>query len=390
MKHFTSMKTIRNLTCAVALSTACIVPGISYAATPSAEDIDAQIQAQQKILAELNTKKSTAENQRLAKQMDDLSQQITELKNRKNYDAKGAIEALATQLADLQDQMRDQDANQEKLVDAIDKLNKLTAEQKKQETTLRSSGYNYQQTYSGPTSGYLVNPGPNRTVGYTQDAQNAQGNSTMVFCYAENQLYKIYCRTGYLTDIALHKGEKVNFVGGGDTSAWKLSSTTVDGTPHIYIKPVVAANTTNLIITTDKRSYQLIVTTSDWYNPMVRWTYDKEDDQNMLLQQKKDAETITSSMSATSMEKLHFDYDIKVKGDKKYQPATVFDDGEKTVIKFKKMPKVLPALFIKERGHKSVSLANFKQKDDCYLLDRLVSTAELRFSDSDIVTISRK
>lgn len=260
--------------------------------------------------------------------MDDLSQQITELKNRKNYDAKGAIEALAAQLADLQEQMHDQDTNQEKLVDAIDKLNKLTAEQKKQETTLRSSGYNYQQTYSGPTSGYLVNPGPNRTVGYTQDAQNAQGNSTMVFRYAENQLYKIYCRTGYLTDIALHKGEKVNFVGGGDTSAWKLSSTTVDGTPHIYIKPVVQANTTNLIITTDKRSYQLIVTTSDWYNPMVRWTYDKEDDQNMLLQQKKDAETIMSSMSATSMEKLHFDYDIKVKGDKKYQPATVFDDGE--------------------------------------------------------------
>ena len=133
----------------------------------------------------------------------------------------------------------------------------------------------------------------------------------------------------------------MNFVGGGDTSAWKLSSTTVDGTPHIYIKPVVQANTTNLIITTDKRSYQLIVTTSDWYNPMVRWTYDKEDDQNMLLQQKKDAETITSSTSATSMEKLHFDYDIKVKGDKKYQPATVFDDGEKTIIKFKKMPKVL-------------------------------------------------
>lgn len=57
MKHFTSMKTIHNLTCAVALSTACIVPGISYAATPSAEDIDAQIQAQQKILAEAQYEK---------------------------------------------------------------------------------------------------------------------------------------------------------------------------------------------------------------------------------------------------------------------------------------------------------------------------------------------
>ena len=387
------MKTmmLRNSICA-ALMMATVFGGFTapaLAATPSDQDLEAQIQEQERILAELNNKKKEARTDALQNQITSLSSQLEDLKKNSNnkYDAKGAIDALAGQIASLQEELDTQSEAQKKLLASIEKLNKMTTEMKNQQEQEDRPVYTYR---SHSSSDSLVNPGPRGNVSYTQDAKNAQGNSTMLFAYAPDQIYKIYCRTGYLTDIALKKGEKVNFIGGGDTSSWAVNSTTVDGTPHIYIKPVVQTSTTNLIITTDKRSYQLIVTTSDWYNPMVRWTYDKEDEQNILLQQKKDAETITSSTSATSMEKLHFDYDIKVKGDSKYRPATIFDDGEKTVIKFKKMPKVLPALFIKERGHKSVSLANFKQKDDCYLLDRLVSTAELRFSDSDIVTISRK
>jgi len=52
----------------------------------------------------------------------------------------------------------------------------------------------------------------------------------------------------------------------------------VDGVPHIYIKPVVETSTTNMIITTNKRSYQLILNTSNWYNPMVTWNYGYEEE----------------------------------------------------------------------------------------------------------------
>ena len=72
----------------------------------------------------------------------------------------------------------------------------------------------------------------------------------MTFRYAPNQLYKIYCRPGYLTDLALRKGETIKFVGGGDTSGWAVNNTTVDGVPHLYIKPIVDGTPdTNIIIT---------------------------------------------------------------------------------------------------------------------------------------------
>ena len=71
------------------------------------------------------------------------------------------------------------------------------------------------------------------------------------------------------------------------------------------------------------------------------------------------------------------------------KPEMVFDDGEKTLIRFRRTSKTLPALFIRERGHKGVSLANFKVKDNTYILDRVIDKAELRFSDSNIITIER-
>ena len=56
----------------------------------------------------------------------------------------------------------------------------------------------------------LVNPNQGRKLSYTQDAANSQENSTVIFKYAPNQLYKIYCRVGYLTDIAMKKRRKNN------------------------------------------------------------------------------------------------------------------------------------------------------------------------------------
>ena len=54
----------------------------------------------------------------------------------------------------------------------------------------------------------LVNPSGTRKINYTQDGANSQENSMVVFQYAPNQLYKIYCRVGYLTDLALKKDER--------------------------------------------------------------------------------------------------------------------------------------------------------------------------------------
>ena len=287
---------------ALALALSTSLTNVSFAAeTENSEDIEAQIQEQQKLLDDLNARKRNARENELKNQMKDIEEQLDTLKKEKNYDAQGAIDALSAQLAQIKDQLDAQAKTQELLNQTLEKLNKL---EKAQASPSGNGSINR-----------LVNPGPKGNLSYTQDARNAQNNSTMVFAYAPDQLYKIYCRTGYLTDIALHDGETIKFVGGGDTSAWAINSTTVGKTPHIYIKPTVPTSTTNIIITTDKRSYQLIVCTSDWYNPMVKWTYGQEEAQIDFEKKQSDEKNITTPVNVMSVNDLNFSYKIRTKGD---------------------------------------------------------------------------
>lgn len=228
----------------------------------------------------------------------------------------------------------------------------------------------------------LVNPSQTQKIDYTQDAANSQDNSTVVFKYAPNQLYKIYCRVGYLTDLSLKKGETVTFVGGGDTSAWAVEKTTVDGVAHIYIKPTVDTSTTNLIITTNKRSYQLILNTSSWYNPMVTWSYGQEEQSAINLREEQG----TISKINENVESLNFNY--KISGESSVKLVAVFDDGEKTILKFDKTPKRLPSLFIKNKG--KIVMANYKIRENCYIVDRVAEEIELRVSDKEIIKIRNK
>ena len=314
-------------------------------------------------------------NEQLQVELDTLTEQLKTLKEQKNVGSEDMIRAISVRLEHLEQELRAQSDLQMELMQLL-------------EHRYKASYSDYADTSSRRP---LVNPVPyGNTVSYTQDASNAQGNSTMTFSYAPDQLYKIYCRTGYLTDIELKKGEQISFIGGGDTSSWAVNKTMVADVPHIYVKPVVQSSTTNMIITTNKRSYQLILTVSDWYNPMVRWSYGIEDAQTALIQQAKDEQTIAADMSVTSVDKLNFSYKCTVKGNKNYLPETVFDDGEKTVIRMNPGVKLLPALFIREPGKKDLSLANFKAKGNCYTLDRVIDRAELRFGERDIVTIERK
>ncbi len=329
-------------------------------------------------------KQSTDTNRSLWKELGNAQEELHKLsknqlsKNRNNADA---LDALAMRLDEIERQLRTQSQTQTLLKDEIEDLYHPP-------TLSLDDPFAYRA--HDASNDRLVNPGPQGDVSYTQDAKNAQNNSTMVFAYAPDQLYKIYCRTGYLTDIELKKGERISFIGGGDTSSWAVNTTTVAGSPHIYVKPIVESSTTNLIITTNKRSYQIILNTSNWYNPMVKWSYDLDEQESMLQQNAKDAETIDASMNVASYDSLHFGYDVSVKGSKRYKPDMIFDDGTKTIIQFTKGTDRLPALFIKEPGKKDLSLANFKTKGNCYLIDRIIERAELRYSDTDIVTIRRK
>ena len=280
---------------------------------------------------------------------------------------KGDSKKINARLDELDEKFEAQRAMQKKI---LEKLEQMESE--------RVNGTSEEFSAYNP----LINPSVTQKIDYTQDAANSQDNSTVVFKYAPNQLYKIYCRAGYLTDLSLKKGETVTFVGGGDTSAWAVEKTTVDGAPHIYIKPTVATNTTNLIITTNKRSYQLILNTSDWYNPMVTWTYGQEEQSAINLGEKQ---SVISEIKG-NVESLNFNY--KISGESSVRPVAVFDDGEKTILKFDKIPKRLPSLFIRSKG--KIIMANYKIRDNCYIVDAVADEFEMRISAKEILRIKNK
>ena len=327
--------------------------GQSYAAEKNLEEL---LDEQREIVKTLQSKKTDEQNKKLREHIDELEKQIEELKNKKSEEENSSLDEINKKISELNKQ-------QEQLLKLIERLESL-------ERNIDSAER-------------LVKPSTSR-VNYTQDAVNSQGNSTMTFHYAPNQLYKIYCRVGYLTDLSLKRGEKINFIGGGDTAAWAVNSTTVDGVAHVYIKPTVETSTTNLIITTNKRSYQLILNTSEWYNPMVTWTYGVEEVEEQNLQIAKDEQTIQQNFST---ENLNFGY--KISGKSEVKPSIIFDDGEKIYIKFDKLPKKLPTLFIKERGKKGVMMANYSIKGNSYVLERLADEMELRNSDKEVIKIKK-
>ena len=284
----------------------------------------------------------------------------------KKFSSGKEMKAVKIRIDELNERVEEQRVTQEKILEMLEKMR-----------TARVKGVSEENFSYNPA--VLVNPS-SRRVSYTQDGANSQDNSTVIFKYAPNQLYKIYCRVGYLTDLSLKKGERITFVGGGDTSAWAVEKAVVDGVPHIYIKPVVESSTTNMIITTNKRSYQLILNTSDWYNPMVTWNYGYEEESEINYREEQ-------NKLSGNFETLNFDY--KIDGDKN-KLAAVFDDGEKTILKFNSLPQRLPSVFVKIRGKKGISMANYKIQNNCYVVDRVADEIEVRFSKKEILKIKNK
>ena len=356
---------------------------VSSMAPAFAADIDTEIKEQQRILFELQEQKNSADSKEIRARMDKIEAAINTLRQEKKYDTEGAIDSLAAQLEALRRDVDAQSLLYEKMFKTLDIL------EKKLSGNDGSAKYNPVTVDEVPnTRKYLVNPGPREAVSYTQDAVNAQGNSTMLFAYAPNQLYKIYCRQGYLTDIELKAGEKVNFVGGGDTSGWSVIANDVGGVPHVYIKPIVDNSVTNIIITTNKRSYQLIANTSDWYNPIVKWTYNEEVQQEAVIKQQKEEQLITGTINSNP-QNLDFAYEIKQKNTE-LAPLAIFSDGVQTFIKFDKSMKKAPIVFIKGNGKKKGALVNYRIKDNTMIVDSIFDEAELRISDTEYITIKHK
>ncbi|WP_020086024.1 P-type conjugative transfer protein TrbG [Hyphomicrobium zavarzinii] len=208
-------------------------------------------------------------------------------------------------------------------------------------------------------------------------------NAIQVYPYTKGALYQLYAAVNQVTDIALEAGEKLVSVSAGDTVRWVVGDTSSgegkDAQVHILVKPVGADLETNIVITTDRRTYHLEMRSSEaTYMASVSWTYPAAE----LVSLRKQSEEAAFAVAAiadggVNIDELRFRY--RIEGEAPWKPRQVFDDGNKVYIQFPSgiSKSEAPPLFIIGPDGKS-ALVNYRVRGTTYIVDRLFAAAELR------------
>ena len=225
----------------------------------------------------------------------------------------------------------------------------------------------------------------------------AQGfvNAVQVFPFSDGAIYQVYTAPGAVTDISLQVGESLVAVASGDTVRWVIGDTTsgagAEKRTHILVKPFASGLATNLVITTDRRSYHVQLTaTSRTAMAAVSWTYPA--DQLIALRRAAEQAAAAAPVSeGLAIDSLHFNYSIS--GDAPvWRPLRAFDDGRQTFVEFPASIAVsdAPPLFVIGPTGEA-ELVNYRVRGRFYVVDRIFDTAELRLGTrkQQIVRIAR-
>ena len=227
---------------------------------------------------------------------------------------------------------------------------------------------------------------PSNTPAIQPAALAALKGVECVFPYLPDNIYQIYLQPGFVTDIRLPKGEKLKYVGAGDTSRWLIDNATNGAAgsrvTHVFIKPVQEDVTTNLIINTDKRTYNLMLISGKVYNPMVSWIIPKSVEQKRYEETEREYGIINPK---------DMDFRYKVSNTKyAWSPQVVFNSASKTYLKMK--PEIvnseMPAFFIVDDDKKN-RLVGYRFVKGYMVIDRLFDKAVLVLGQKK-VEITRK
>lgn len=226
--------------------------------------------------------------------------------------------------------------------------------------------------------------GEDGTADYVQNPFDAASYGVEVeFKYEPHETYQIYCQDGFVTDIKFQPGEKVTYVGAGDTTRWVIDRSSAGAgalrQEHVYVKPIKRGLSTNIIINTNMRNYQIHAISGNQYNPMVSWVVETSTDQLNRMVREKQVENILT----VDARNMHFDYKINESG-YSWSPAQVFDDGQKTYLKMKPEMRsgIAPVFMVSEHGKKI--LVNYRVVGGYYVVDRIFDEGLLLVGNAQV------
>lgn len=216
-------------------------------------------------------------------------------------------------------------------------------------------------------------------------------NAIQNWPYSDGALYQIYTSPGRVTVISLQQGETLVAVSAGDTARWIVGDTAsgsgADRRTQILVKPRRPDLKTNMVITTDRRTYLLdmIATPAAWM-ASVSWNYPLD----RLTALKNDlvkAEAAAPVAAAFTLDQLKFRYAIS--GDSPpWKPLRAFDDGSHVYIQFPSgiAQGELPPIFV-VGSEGDAELVNYRFRSPYYIIDRLFGAAELRLGGDKAQTV---
>ena len=208
-----------------------------------------------------------------------------------------------------------------------------------------------------------------------QVAGTAYKAGLVTFAYGSG-IPTVVCALLELTDLAFEKGESILSVQLGDSVRWNIESaisgSANDSVEHLIVKPLEAGLKTSMLITTDRRTYNIrLKSTEADFMPAVVFSYPNSlklpskkhygDDSYLQYTSNYDSnedhndysETNSSLKNYSSVQNVSYEgnsrpalnvaatyndstqrrnYNYSVDGDSKIIPQNVYDDGKRTFI----------------------------------------------------------
>lgn len=202
-------------------------------------------------------------------------------------------------------------------------------------------------------------------------------NAIQIYPWSEGALYQVYAAPGQITDIALEPGESLTGAGpiaAGDTARWIIGDTeSGNGATrrvHILVKPTRADITTNLIVTTDRRTYMLELRSGEEpYMPAVAWAYPQ------VASQRTNIPT-TPVIPAQSARNYRYGLSGHTPP---WRPVSVYDDGRRVYVEFPRgiIQGEMPPIFV-IGANGETEIVNSRIYQNTLIVDRLFGAAELR------------
>lgn len=191
--------------------------------------------------------------------------------------------------------------------------------------------------------------------------------------YQSNNVLKVKATHGISTAIIFEEDERLETIALGDTESWQVTPN--ERKNILFVKPVANNVPTNMNIVTNKRMYfiELVDNKPSAEKQVfgVRFIYP---DNAATSAMRKEAEYRAANPNISKIEKENVNLDYSFSGSQSIKPTMIFDDGNKTYLKFKGK---IPAIFSVNSDY-SESLVNFRKEGEYIVIDSTATQYTLR------------